>query len=65
MALGWFRGAVVLRSFVAAFVLVFKVTQGPWHAPNPPAREAVGVGAFNLVGREAYVYPLDGLKNAP
>jgi glycosyltransferase involved in cell wall biosynthesis len=45
---------VALRSFVAAFVLVFEVTQRPWRAPDPAAREAVGVGAFNLVRREAY-----------
>ena len=44
---------VLLRSFVAAFVLVFEVTQRPWRAADPRAREAVGVGAFNLVRREA------------
>ncbi len=46
---------VLLRSFVAAFVLVFEVTQRPWRAADPRAREAVGVGAFNLVRREAYL----------
>jgi cellulose synthase/poly-beta-1,6-N-acetylglucosamine synthase-like glycosyltransferase len=45
---------VGLRSFVAAFVLVFEVTQRPWRAADPMAREAVGVGAFNLVRQEAY-----------
>ena len=45
---------IALRSFVAAFVLVFEVTQRPWRAADPRAREAVGVGAFNLVRREAY-----------
>lgn len=47
------RGAA-LKSFVAAFVLVFEVTQRPWRASDPEAREAVGVGAFNLLKREAY-----------
>lgn len=46
---------VALRSFVAAFVLVFEVTQRPWRASDPRAREAIGVGAFNLVRREAYL----------
>ncbi len=45
---------IALRSFVAAFALVFEVTQRPWRAADPRAREAVGVGAFNLVRREAY-----------
>lgn len=45
---------MALRSFVAAFVLVFEVTQRPWRAADPAAREAVGVGAFNLVRRAAY-----------
>ena len=43
-----------LKSFVAAFVLVFETTQRPWRVSNPQAKEAVGVGAFNLVRREAY-----------
>jgi hypothetical protein len=45
---------VPLKSFVAAFVFVFEVTQRPWRAADPRAREAVGVGAFNLIRREAY-----------
>jgi hypothetical protein len=45
---------IALRSFVAAFILVFEVTQRPWRAADPRAREAVGVGAFNLVRQEAY-----------
>jgi glycosyltransferase involved in cell wall biosynthesis len=45
---------VALKSFVAAFVLVFEVTQRPWLAADPESREAVGVGAFNLVKEEAY-----------
>jgi glycosyl transferase family 2 len=46
---------VALKSFVGAFVLVFKVTQRPWLASDPRAREAVGVGSFNLLRREAYM----------
>lgn len=43
-----------LKSFVAAFSLVFELTQRPWRVSDPEARESVGVGAFNLVRREAY-----------
>jgi len=46
--------SVLLRSFVAAFTLVFEMTQRPWRASDPMAREYVGVGAFNLVRRDAY-----------
>lgn len=46
---------VALKSFVATFVLVFEVTQRPWRASDPRASEAVGVGAFNLLRREAYI----------
>ncbi len=45
---------VLLRSFVAAFTLVFEITQKPWRAGDPQAREHVGVGAFNLIRRDAY-----------
>ncbi|HEX6709835.1 MAG TPA: glycosyltransferase [Rubrobacter sp.] len=47
------RGAL-LRAFVAAFSLIFMMTQRPWRAPDPLARESVGVGAFNLVRRDVY-----------
>ncbi|HVD35333.1 MAG TPA: glycosyltransferase [Rubrobacter sp.] len=46
---------VALKSFVAAFVLIFGVTQRPWRAQDPQSEEAVGVGAFNLLKREAYL----------
>ena len=46
---------VALKSFVTAFTFVFGVTQRPWRAPNPDAKEAVGVGAFNLLKKEAYL----------
>jgi glycosyltransferase involved in cell wall biosynthesis len=47
------RGAL-LRAFVAAFTMIFMMTQRPWRAPDPLARESVGVGAFNLVRRDVY-----------
>ena len=46
---------VGLRSFVAVFVLVFEVTQRPWRATDPRSSVAIGVGAFNLMRREAYL----------
>jgi glycosyltransferase involved in cell wall biosynthesis len=48
------RGTL-LGGFVATFELVFVMTQRPWRARDPQAKEHVGVGAFNLVRREAYV----------
>jgi glycosyltransferase involved in cell wall biosynthesis len=45
---------VALKSFVTAFTFVFGVTQRPWRASDPDAREAVGVGSFNLLKTEAY-----------
>lgn len=46
---------VALRSFVAVFTLVFEVTQRPWRASDPRSSVAIGVGAFNLMRREAYL----------
>ena len=46
---------VALKSLVAAFALIFEATQRPWRAADPHSREAVGVGAFNLLRREAYL----------
>ena len=45
---------VALRSFVAVFTLVFELTQRPWRASDPRSSQAIGVGAFNLMRREAY-----------
>jgi glycosyltransferase involved in cell wall biosynthesis len=45
---------ILLRSFVAAFTLVFEMTQRPWRASDPGAREHVGVGAFNLIRKDVY-----------
>jgi glycosyltransferase involved in cell wall biosynthesis len=46
---------VALKSLVAAFAFIFEATQRPWRAADPHAPEAVGVGAFNLLRREAYL----------
>jgi glycosyltransferase involved in cell wall biosynthesis len=48
------RGTL-LGGFIAAFELIFVMTQRPWRVKDPAAKEHVGVGAFNLVRREAYV----------
>jgi cellulose synthase/poly-beta-1,6-N-acetylglucosamine synthase-like glycosyltransferase len=45
---------MLLRSFVAAFTLVFEMTQRPWRVGDPQAREHVGIGAFNLIRKDAY-----------
>jgi cellulose synthase/poly-beta-1,6-N-acetylglucosamine synthase-like glycosyltransferase len=45
---------ILLRSFVAAFTLVFEMTQRPWRVSDPQAREYVGIGAFNLIRKAAY-----------
>ena len=45
---------VLLRSFVAAFTLVFEMTQRPWRVGDPQAHEHVGIGAFNLIRKDAY-----------
>jgi len=41
--------------FVAAFMVIFNATQRPWLASDPRRKNAIGIGAFNLVRREAYV----------
>ena len=40
--------------FVAAFMVVFNTTQRPWHAPDPRRKNAIGIGAFNLIRRDSY-----------
>jgi glycosyltransferase involved in cell wall biosynthesis len=40
--------------FVAAFMVVFNGTQRPWLASDPRRKNAIGIGAFNLIRREAY-----------
>jgi cellulose synthase/poly-beta-1,6-N-acetylglucosamine synthase-like glycosyltransferase len=46
--------SVPLRSFVAAFTLVFEMTQRPWRVGDRQAQEHVGIGAFNLIRKDAY-----------
>jgi glycosyltransferase involved in cell wall biosynthesis len=41
--------------FVSAFLVIFNASQRPWLASDPRKKNAVGIGAFNLVRREAYV----------
>lgn len=40
--------------FVGFFVIAFNLSQRPWNARDPRSRDSIGVGAFNLVRREAY-----------
>lgn len=42
------------RIYVAYFLAMFTASQRPWKASDPRAREFIGIGAFNLVRREAY-----------
>jgi glycosyltransferase involved in cell wall biosynthesis len=41
--------------FVGSFLVIFNASQRPWLASDPRRKNAVGVGAFNLVRRDAYV----------
>jgi glycosyltransferase involved in cell wall biosynthesis len=42
------------RMFVGYFLAMFNASQGVWKASDPRSRAFVGIGAFNLVRREAY-----------
>lgn len=46
---------VWLRLFLAWYALVLTLWLRPWHAPRRDRRVSVGVGAFNLVRRTAYL----------
>ncbi len=41
--------------FVGLFIVIFNATQRPWLASDPRSKSAIGIGAFNLVRREAYL----------
>ena len=41
--------------FVGAFLVLFNTTQRPWLASDPRRKNAIGIGAFNLVRRDAYL----------
>jgi len=45
---------VVLDLFAGAFALLFSQFARPWLASRPGSRFHIGIGAFNLVRREAY-----------
>ncbi|HKQ19378.1 MAG TPA: glycosyltransferase family 2 protein [Candidatus Eisenbacteria bacterium] len=40
--------------FIGYFLAIFFITQRPWNAPDPRSRDHIGIGAFNLVRRDAY-----------
>lgn len=40
--------------FVGYFVMIFYLSECPWRAQDPGADGSIGIGAFNLVRREAY-----------
>jgi glycosyltransferase involved in cell wall biosynthesis len=44
-----------LKSFVAFFLVGFSYFKRPWSANNPKSRTGTGIGAFNLVSKEAYL----------
>ena len=41
-------------AFTGYFVVMFHLSQRPWRAKDPRAAASIGIGAFNLVRREAY-----------
>ncbi|ADB16391.1 glycosyl transferase family 2 [Pirellula staleyi DSM 6068] len=45
--------SLLLRSFVVMFSVMFTLFTRPWAAANPRSRAYVGIGAYNLVRREA------------
>jgi len=47
--------SVVLNSFLATFALMLVLYLRPWNVRDPKSKAAMGVGAFNLVKRSAYI----------
>lgn len=43
-----------LKSFVAFFLFGFSYFKRPWLANNPKSKTGTGIGAFNLVSKQAY-----------
>ncbi|NWQ39908.1 glycosyltransferase [Bacillus sp. EB106-08-02-XG196] len=43
-----------LKSFIAFFMFGFSYFKRPWAANNPKSKVGTGIGAFNLVSKEAY-----------
>jgi cellulose synthase/poly-beta-1,6-N-acetylglucosamine synthase-like glycosyltransferase len=46
--------SALLQSFVVLFTIYFSTYFRPWSASDPESSAHVGIGAFNLVRREAY-----------
>jgi cellulose synthase/poly-beta-1,6-N-acetylglucosamine synthase-like glycosyltransferase len=46
--------SVAERSLIGFFMTVFLAVNRPWKIADPRARESIGVGAFNMIRREAY-----------
>jgi glycosyltransferase involved in cell wall biosynthesis len=44
----------VLKSVISTFILMLTAVQRPWAAKIKTSKASIGVGAFNLVKREAY-----------
>jgi len=40
--------------FIGYFLAAFFLSQRPWNASDPRSKDHIGIGAFNLVRREAY-----------
>jgi len=40
--------------FIGYFLAAFFLSQRPWNASDPGSKDHIGIGAFNLVRREAY-----------
>ncbi|MCB0834848.1 MAG: glycosyltransferase [Bacteroidetes bacterium] len=45
----------MLELFVAYFTIFFSMFFRPWKASDPGSRRHVGIGAFNLISKEAYL----------
>jgi hypothetical protein len=43
------------KVLVSCFSLLFAMTQRPWRASDPRSSASVGIGAFNLIRRSAYL----------
>jgi glycosyltransferase involved in cell wall biosynthesis len=48
--------SVVLKSIISTFVIILTAIQRPWAAKIKTSNASMGVGAFNLVKREAYIH---------
>ncbi len=46
--------SLILQAFVVLFVNLFALYTRPWKVSDPKSAAFIGIGAFNLVGREVY-----------